>query len=232
MIEMMFAMLILFMVGVFVMDMFVGGSRQMVKASKSEKLNSLLRTKVSEWRLMSYGAMDSTPTYGTFPAPDTDYNYLVEFSDFPPFDQSEARTVTVTVTHDETGRMVSRFVRTLIPPPHPGQEAFDKFGCASCHSIPSAGYPHYDFFVPLDSIGDAGNPRPYQTAPSVDFKEYIINSMVNPADFEAYPVDDTLGPMLELNYEGHDPDYDSSTDVSAQELSDMADWIEGLNGSP
>ena len=38
MVEMMFAMLILFMVGVFVMDMFVGGSRQMVKASKSEKL--------------------------------------------------------------------------------------------------------------------------------------------------------------------------------------------------
>lgn len=232
MVEMMFAMLILFMVGVFVMDMFVGGSRQMVKASKSEKLNSLLRTKVSEWRLMTYGAMDSTPQTGNFPAPDNDYSYQVEFSDFPPFDQSEARRLTITVTHPETGRMVSRFVRTLIPPPHPGQEAFDKFGCASCHSIPSAGYPAYDFAVPLDSIGDTGNPRPYQTDPSIDFKDYIIESMVDPNSFVAIPVEDTLGPMLELNYQGHDPDYDPDTDVSTEELNDMADWIEGLNGTP
>ena len=56
--------------------------------------------------------------------------------------------------------------------------------------------------------------------------------MVDPNSFVAIPVEDTLGPMLELNYEGHDPDYDPDTDVSTEELNDMADWIEGLNGSP
>ena len=229
MIEMMFAMLVLFMVGVFVMDMFVGGSRQMVRASKSEKMNSLLRAKASEWRQMNYGLLDSTPRSGTFPAPDDDYSYNIEFDDFDGLPQTEARTVTITIVHNESGQMVSRLSRSRVPDLHPGQVAFDKFGCASCHSVPSAGYPAYDSAVPLDNIGAGGNPRPFQTDPSVTMEDYVIESMVDPQDFIAFPLEDTLGPMLELNYEGHDPAYDPETDVSADELSDLADWITGLN---
>jgi Tfp pilus assembly protein PilV len=230
MIEMMFAMLVLFIVGVFVMDMFVAGSRQMVKASKNEKMNSLLRAKVSEWRLMDYGLLDSTLTADDFPPPDNDYSYSVSFSDFNGHDQLDARTVTITVEHDEGGQMVSRLSRSRVPDLHPGQEAFNKFGCASCHSMPSVGYPHYDYFVPLDNIGDAGDPRPFQTDPTnVSFEDYVVDSMVNPGDFKAFPDVDTLGPMLELEYEGHDPGYDPDTDVSSEELQDMADWINDIN---
>lgn len=234
MIEMMFAMLILFMVGVFVMDMFVGGSRQMVKASKSEKLNSLLRAKVSEWRVMNFGALATAPKNGPFDPPDDDYSYSVSLSDFEDKDPDDVQIVTVTVQEPETGRqMTSRMMRSRAPDIHPGQEAFDKFGCASCHSVPSAGYPDYDYFVPLDSIGDAGNTRPYQgPSPTMTFNEYIVDSLLNPNDFEAFPVEETLGPMLQFKFEDHDPDFDPAYDVSAQELEDMAEWIESLNSGP
>lgn len=235
MVEMMFAMLVLFMVGVFVMDMFVGGSRQMVRASQSEKLNSLLRAKVSEWRRIHFSALNTAPKTGTFPAPDQDYEFSVSLSDFESESTSDARIVTVTVTEPETERqMTSRMVRSRQPFAHPGQEAFEKFGCASCHSVPSAGYPHYDLYVPLDSIGTSGATRPYQgPSPTMTFNDYLVDSMLNPNDFEAFPTEDTLGPMLELRYEGHDPDYDPAYDVSAEELDDMAEWIEQLNtGGP
>jgi Tfp pilus assembly protein PilV len=232
MVEMMFAMLVLFMVGVFVMDMFVGGSRQMVKASKNEKMNSLLRAKVSEWRLLDFALLDPTPKNGSFPAPDDEFLYAVEFSDFEGLDQSEARTVAVTVSHTEGGQMVSRFSRSRVPALHPGQRAFDKFGCASCHSVPSAGYPDYSKAVPLDNIGSSGAPRPFQTDPSISLEDYVIESMTNPSSFLAFPVEDTLGPMLELNYDESDPNFDPDVDVSAEELSDMATWIEELNNPP
>ena len=126
--------------------------------------------------------------------------------------------------------MVTRFSRSYVRPLEPGQEAFNKFGCASCHSIPSAGYPEYDFFVPLDSIGgDPDNPRPFESDPDLEIEDYIRDSIIDPQEFLAYPVEDTLGPMLEFSVEGHDPDFDESSGVSSSELDAMAEWLAEIN---
>lgn len=228
--EMMFAMLLLFLVGVFVMDMFVGGSRQLVKATKNERLSGLLRAKVSEVRLTDYAVLNSLTLSGSFPPPDDAYEYQIQYLDFPPYDQAEVRTVQVTVTHPKLGTRNSRFVRSLVPV-EPGKAVFEKFACATCHAIPAAGFPvQPGTLLRLDQIGTTGPPRPFQgSPPSMTFEEYVQDSIVNPGSFDAIPTDSPDAVMTPVNVEGISATFDPAYDMSAQEMSDLASWLATFN---
>lgn len=234
MLEMVFAMGLLFLVGAFVMNMFVQGSRQMAKATNREKLSSLARAKASEMRLLAFADLDTISTSSSFPAPNNDYNYTISYSDFVPYPQTEARIVTVAVSHNEHGRIVTRLVRSRVPPLDPGQVAFNKFGCSACHSLPAAGYPAGPDLVPLDSIGSLGVPRPFGPSPTTaQLESYIVDTIADPNFFDPFPAGigspyETLT-MTDFKYEGEgDPTYDPSVDVSLQEGIDIATWIAGL----
>lgn len=225
MIEMMVSMVILFMVGVFVMDMFVSGSRQMVRAATNERLSALLNAKVSELRLLPYDSLDAVTLTGAFPAPDEAYQYTIAYDDFAPYSLSDARTLTVTVRHPDTGQMTRHMIRSKVPPKDPGQVAFDKFGCASCHTMAPAGYPDVSGLVPLDRIGDSGPQRPYQ-AGSGTFEQYVRDAIVNPGDFNSDPDNELI--MDDFILEG-EPGYDESVDMSTEELDALVTWITSLN---
>lgn len=231
MIEMMFAMVILFLVGAFIMNMFATGSYQLARAGKREKLEGLSRSKTSEMRLVNFSALTSTT--GNFAAPDNAYQYQVTLSNFGSYPPSEARLIDIAVSHPNNGTIRTRLVRWNVPPLDPGQVAFNKFGCASCHSLASAGYPPGPTLVPLDAIGVAGNPRPYQTDPSISLNSYIVDSVVNPGGFDAYPDGGGLGysdlTMTAFQVQGYSPGYDPTVDVSAQEMTDLANWVAGFN---
>lgn len=233
MIEMMFAMVILFLVGAFIMNMFATGSYQLAQAGKREKLEGLSRSKTSELRLVDFLALAPTPTPVSFPPPDNAYQYQVTLSNFGSYPPTEARLVDIAVSHPTNGTIRTRLVRWNVPPLDPGQVAFNKFGCASCHSLAAAGYPPGPTLVPLDAIGVAGNPRPFQTDPSITLNAYIVDSVVNPGGFDAYPNGGGLGysdlTMTPFQVEGYSATYDPSMDVSAQEMTDLANWVAGFN---
>jgi Cytochrome c len=233
MLEMMFAMVVLFLVGAFVMNMFVTGSHQLVRAGKKEKISGFLRAKTSELRLLEYAQLDPLSATGNFGPADPDYLYRIDYSAFESYALSEARVVEVTVSHPEIGEIKNRLVRSAVPPLSPGQAAFNKFGCASCHSLTSAGYAAGPTLVPLDQIGVSGNPRPYQSG-SGTLEDYINNSLTDPGGFDAYPdVTPAVGfsnlVMTYIPVEGSDPAYDPATGVSSQEMSDLTEWIAGFN---
>lgn len=225
MIEMVFAMTILFLVGSFVMSMFVTGSRQMAMASQNQDLATVTRTKLTEIQSMPFANLNSLPTTPTaLPAPHNDFRYSVSFSAFNGEDINTSKQVELTVTHPTFGSKVVRTVRTLLPPPNPGKDAFDKFGCAACHSIPSAGYPDAPGFIPLEPIGALNNgvtrPGPWE--------DYIAESISDPNAFDPFPAGGTTGleddAMLDFSVEG-EATYDPNYGISAQELDDMAAWI-------
>ena len=233
MLEMVMAMTVLFLVGAFVMNMFVQGSRQMAKAANREKLTSLARAKVSEMRLMDYVDLDGATLSGSFPAPDDGFQYQVSYSDFQGYPQTEARTVTIAVSHPTHGRTVTRIVRSNVPPLDPGQVAFNKFGCATCHSLPAAGYPAAAGLVPLDQVGQIGDAPPGWPNPSAaDFENYVTTSISDPTAFDPFPTGSGSPyealTMTDYKYQGVDPDYDPAVDVSIQEGTDMAVWLRGL----
>ncbi len=225
MVEMVFAMTLLFLVGSFVMSMFVTGSRQMAMASQNQDLASVTRTKLTEIQSMPFADLASLPTTPTaLPAPYDQFSYSVSESSFNGESPAVSKQLELTVTHPTFGSKVVRTVRTLVPPPNPGKEAFDKFGCAACHSLPSAGYPDGPFMIPLDPIGDLNDtvtrPGPWQ--------DYIAESVADPNAFDPFPAGGTTGlendVMLDFSVEG-EPSYDPNVGISAQELNDMAAWI-------
>lgn len=222
--EMVFAMTLLFLVATFVMSMFIQGSRQMAQAAQNHDLASLTRTKLTEIRAMPFGDLDSLPGAPTgFPAPNDQFTYSVQFLDFNGEDQAVSRTVELTVSHPTYGSRVVRTVRSLVQPPDPGQVAWEKFGCATCHSIPSAGYPDDGYMIPLEPIG-ALNPGVTRPGP---WDSYISESVQDPNAFDPFPAGGGVfenDVMLDYNVEG-DASYDPNTGVSSQELSDMAAWI-------
>ena len=232
--EMMVAMVILFMVGVFVMDMFVGGSRQLVKATKNEKLFSLLRAKSSELRMTEYADLDSLTLGGNFPAPDDSYQYLISYQNFQSFAQTEARIIEITVRHPKLGQRTSRMVRSAVPELDPGQLVFEKFACGTCHALPAAGYPDPGTLLGprLDNmkVTNADRPaRPFQTDPTnVSFKDYIIESVYDPNGFDSdLSNTNVMSPSIDI--EGYVSPFDPSTDMTAQEVDDLATWLESFN---
>ena len=231
--EMMVAMVILFMVGVFVMDMFVGGSRQLVKATKNEKLFSLLRAKASEIRMTEYTDLDSLVLSGNFPAPEDSYQYQISYLDFQGMDQADARIVEITVRHPKLGQRTSRLVRSVVPE-DPGKVVFEKFACGTCHALPAAGYPVASGLLGprLDNmkvISTDRPARPFQTDPTnVSFQDYIIESVYDPNGFDSDLSNaNEMAPLI--NIEGYVSPFDPSTDMSAQEVADLAVWLESFN---
>lgn len=230
--EMMVAMVVLFLVGVFVMDMFVGGSRQLVKATKNERLTSLIRAKTSEINLTEYSDLDGLTLAGNFPAPDASYQYLIAYSNFQAFPQTEARIVEITVRHPTLGQRKARLVRSAVPELDPGQLVFEKFACGTCHALPAAGYPDPGTLLgpPLDEITDTSGgrpPRPFQTG-SGTFQDYITSSVYDPNGFDSDPSStNTMSPSIDI--EGYSAPYDPSTDMSSSEINALSSWLQTFN---
>jgi type II secretory pathway pseudopilin PulG len=236
--ELMVAMTILFVVSTFIMSMFVTGMRQTAQATQNQQMETLVREKLSELRVMSYGSLNAELGAHTFAAPNADYQYTVAFWPIDGETMADARVVEVTVTHPEYGTRSARTVRSNFVR-NPGRDAWDKFGCGTCHYIPSAGLPDTGLGVQIDlgpiPVNDPSNPRPVPPGPD-GVKEYIKNSIMNPTDFLAY---DDQGSMQDFYIEGEpnpapgDPPFDpNSSDVfvadnsmSQAEVDAIANWL-------
>lgn len=232
--EVMVSITVLFVVSSFIMGMFVMGARQTAQATQNHDLASLTRTKLSEVQSLKYGDLDGIPTTGNFPAPNDGFSFRIDFSVVDGQDLADARIVEVTVSHPDYGTRSARTVRADASI-DPGKEAWEKFGCGACHTLPAGGYPDLAGRRTLGPIPVAGPPaRPVGPG---GLEEYVADSIRDPMLFEAYTAGppDNAGFMQDFIIEG-EPGYDpNSTDpvtaansMSTQEVEALATWITSL----
>lgn len=237
--ELMVAMTVLFIVSTFIMSMFVTGLRQTGQATQNQDLETFTKAKLSELAQMDYGMLDAEAAVDQPLPGHPGYRYTVAFSALETEALADARVVEVTVTHPEYGTRSGRTVRCNIII-DPGKAAWEKFGCAECHSLPGAGYidpvPPASAYIPLGPI-PVGTPgfdpgdRPIPPGPN-GLETYIKDSINDPAGYKAY---DPLveGSMSNFYVEGVDPEFDpASTDdfirgnsMSQAERDALATWI-------
>lgn len=225
--ELTVGMTVMFVVCSFVMSMFVTGLRQTAQASQNQDMESLMRQKVGEFRVIEFSQLDSQTMAGNFPTPHQAFHFDVIFKPLAGEDMSNARIVDITVTHPDYGRRSARTVRANVQV-NPGRAAWEKFDCGACHSLPAAGYPEATGLVSLAPIqvDDPANPRPLGPG---GISEYIEDSVRNPDDFIAYS---DMGVMQDFYVEGdaeYDPDSEdefvAANSMSNEELQALAAWI-------
>ncbi len=225
--ELMVGMTVMFVVCSFVMSMFVTGLRQTAQASQNQDMESLMRQKVGEFRVIDFSQLDSQTMSGNFPPPHQAFHFDVIFKPLAGEDMSNARVVDVTVTHPDYGQRNARTVRANVQV-NPGRAAWEKFDCGACHSLPAAGYPEATGLVSLAPIqvDDPDNPRPIGPG---GIREYIEDSVRAPDDFIAYS---DMGVMQDFYVEGdaeYDPDspdeFVAANSMSNEELQALSAWI-------
>lgn len=234
--ELMVAMTILFVVCSFVMSMFVTGMRQTAQATQNDELESLVRTEIGKLTQVPFA--DLVDSSGPMDAPYEDYNREVSLSGVPGEDPDKVKVVEVTVSHPEYGSRSGRTVRCDIII-DPGKAAWEKFDCASCHSLATAGYAEGIYPLgPIPTADGFDGPRPIPAGPN-GLRDYIREAILNPEDYRAYDA-----AMQNFYIEGEpnpvpgDPPFDPNNvdefirknSMSEAEMDALADYIASFQG--
>lgn len=220
--ELMLAMFLMFITAAFVMNLFILGARQTANVSQTSELVSYSNSKVSELLTAPFPSVG--PSSGYFDPPANEYSFNVTTQ--PNFGSDPNLTVVeVEVRHTTHGTRNTRFLRSKLPPKDPGQAAFERLACWSCHSLPSMGYADAPGLVPLTGIGS----RPAGWTGGLAPDAYVEQSVRDPALVDNYG--GTYGAM-QIYFEETDPLYDPvnnpANSVSDAEITALGNWLTSL----